>query len=421
MRGGKAWRTLRRITSSLLVAGLVGSASLFTTAQLLVQQAETSLTRVPVPELDTPVETIDARHFLIVGSDARDEVGREDRDELPLGEFEGQRSDVIIYVAISEDRSAVSLVSLPRDLLVLHDGRYDKITNTFAGGPDELVRVIRENFGLPINHYVAVSLGGFIEVVRTLGSVQICLDDPLVDPKSGADFTEGCHQMDATESLAYVRSRSGARSDFARIDRQQNFIKSVLAELTEARILANPRRVFQLVEDLSSNLTTDEALGPGQTLALADEMRDVLSAGLPMTTVPAHPRRIDGVDYMVPYGPGARALFDALVAGRPVEDRGTADQRADITVAVYADGRFAGAEIVRSTLAWAGFDTDAAASGPAARDDGEVTTVFTTPDSRRQAEWVAATLGAPLELVGVDVTLPDGVSALVTVGADAQE
>lgn len=418
--GGRVHRVLRRLVAVLGVAALVGGAAVFTSTQLLVQRAETNLTRVPVPELEEAGVEEEARHFLIVGSDARDGVSQDDRSALPLGAFEGQRSDVIIYVAISQDRSVVSLVSLPRDLLVMDGGRYDKITNTFAGGADELVRVIRENFGLPVNHYAAVALGGFIEVVRTLGTVEICLDEPLYDPKSGADFTAGCHDMDPPESLAYVRSREGTRGDLARIDRQQNFIRSVLSELTQARVLANPRQVYQLVEDVSSNLTTDEALGLGQMVGLADELRGVVSDGLPMTTVPAFPRRIDGLDYMVPYGPGARALFADLIAGRPVEDRGTPAEREAVTVAVYSGDALAGANIVRSTLTWAGFSTLNVATGPPAARSGAQTTVYAAPGADEAASWVAATLGAPLRSVGADVTLPDGVDVLVTAGTDAE-
>ena len=54
-----------------------------------------------------------------MGSDSREGLTAEQRANLTLGEFEGQRSDTVIYVSISEDRETVSLVSLPRDLLVV--------------------------------------------------------------------------------------------------------------------------------------------------------------------------------------------------------------------------------------------------------------------------------------------------------------
>src|SRR5680860_777713 len=335
VHAGRSHRLLRRVASLLGVGGLLGVVAVGVTTQLLLEQVETNLRRVPVPELEQVETTSQARHFLLVGSDARADLGESDREELTLGDFEGQRSDVVIYVAISEDRQEVSLVSFPRDLLVTDGGEIKKLTDTFQGGPDQLIRVIRESFGLPVNHYAAITLGGFIDVVRTLGSVEICLDEPLRDRRAGADFDAGCHDMDATDSLAYVRSRQGARADLERIDRQQNFMRSVLRELTATRTLANARQVYRLTEDVASALTTDDQLQLTQMLGLADELRGVVSDGMPMTTVPAYPRTIDGIDYMVPYGPGAEALFGQLRAGEPVAGRGDRDERADTLVAVF--------------------------------------------------------------------------------------
>lgn len=417
--GGRGQRLLRHVLGTVLVAGLVGAAAVTTTGALLVQQGEAHLTRVPVPELETPVGArTNARHFLLVGSDSREGLADDDRAGLSLGSFDGQRADTVIYVAISEDREEVSLVSLPRDLLVIDGDRQRKLTDTFAGGPDNLVRVIRENFGLPVNHYAQISLGGFVEVVRTLGEVEICLDDPLVDRKSGADFEAGCHDMDAAEALSYVRSRQGDRGDFERIDRQQDFIRAVLGELTEARVLADPRRLFRLVEDVASNVATDEQLAMTTILGLADEMRTVVGDGMPMSTVPAFPRRIDGLDYMIPYGPGARAMFEDLREGRPLPDRGTAEEREETIVAIHTGGRD-GADRIRGTLAFAGFPAGVAGWGPDALDAGATTTIYALPGREAQAELVAATLRAPVRPLPADVVPPGDATVVVATGDDA--
>lgn len=417
--GGRRWRLLTRVVATLSTVGLVAVAAVATTGLMLVQQAEANLTRVPVPELEEPVETSDARHFLLVGSDAREGIADEDRSDLSLGSFEGQRSDTIIYVSISADRDAVSLVSLPRDLLVMDGDRVRKLTDTFAGGPDELVRIIRENFGLPVNHYVQISLGGFIDAVRTLGGVDICLDEPLVDPKSGADLQEGCQRLDATQALAYVRSRQGAYGDYERIDRQQRFLRSVLVEMTDLGLLANPRRLVQLVEDLASNVTTDEHLDVNHMRGLAGEMREVIRDGVPMGTVPAFPRRLDGIDYMIVYRPGADAMFQALRDGRPLADPGTRDDRDATGVYLLSGGRGDGVSRVDSTLRFSGFDVRAAGSGPESLDAGETTTVLVIPGEEERAGWVAAVLGAPQEPLPEGLTVPEGVQVVVAVGDDA--
>lgn len=417
--GGYRWRGLRRTLKMLGIVGLVGLVALVSTGFELYRQLERGLTRVPLEQLDATAPT-DARHFLVVGSDSRGGLDDETRGELALGDFEGQRSDTIIYVALSEDRSSVSLVSLPRDLLVVDDGRERKLTDVFAGGADELIRVVRQNFGLPINHYANVSLAGFVDAVRTLGGVDICLDEPLQDRRSGADFDAGCHRMNAEEALAYVRSRQGARADFERIDRQQEFLRATLRELTERRVLANVPQLFQLVEDVSSNVITDERLGTAQIRGLADELRTVVRDGVPMTTVPAYTRRMDGTDFVIAYRPGAEALFDDLRAGRPIEDRGTRDERAATRVAVWSGGRPSATSIVGDTLLYAAFDAVPSGRGPAGADGGRTTTVYRVSDRGQQADWVAATLGAPLRELPTDVEAPVGADVVVAVGDDAQ-
>lgn len=419
--GGQSHRGLRR-TGTLLGAVLVLLVSVSAVSgTLLLRQADASLTRIQVPELDVVDSTAQASSFLVVGSDSRAGLSEIDRAELTLGNFTGQQSDTVLYVAISEDRSTVTLVSIPRDLLVFDaDGQPRKLTDLFAGGPDPLLRALRSNLGLPVNHFAMVSLGGFIDIVRTLGSVEVCLERPLVDVKSGADFEAGCHEMGPRDALAFVRSRSGPRSDFERIDRQQQFIRSVLVRLLDGRLLTDPARIYQLVDDVASNLVTDDRLGLAEMRSLSTEMLGVVRDGLPMMTLPSYPRTVAGRAYVLPYGPGARALLDDLRDGRPPAPRGTAQTRSQTTVVLFSGGREAGTQIVQDTLLSSGFRSlGTAGPGPARVDALATTTVYSLPEQELRAEWVAAVLGAPMIPLPEGVRVPDGAQVVVAVGEDA--
>ena len=420
-RGGRSHRALRR-TGTLLgaVAILLASVS-GVSGTLLLRQADASLTRIRVPELDAVEPTMRASSFLIVGSDSRAGLSDADRAELTLGNFTGQQSDTLIYVAISEDRSTVTLVSIPRDLLVFDDdGQPRKLTDLFAGGPDPLLRALRSNLGLPVNHFAMISLGGFIDIVRTLGTVEVCLERPLRDVKSGADFEAGCHDMGPRDALAFVRSRSGPRADFERIDRQQQFIRSVLARLIDGRLLADPARVYRLVDDVASNLVTDDSLGVSEMRSLSTEMVGVVRDGLPMMTLPSYPRTVAGRAYVLPYGPGARALLEDLRAGRPPTPRGTAQTRSQTTVVLFSGGRELGTQIVQDTLLSSGFRSlGTLGAGPSRIDALGTTTVYWLPEQEVKAEWVAAVLGAPLLPLPDGVRVPESAQVVVAVGDDA--
>ena len=419
--GGQSHRGLRR-TGTLLGAVLVLLVSVSAVSgTLLLRQADASLTRIQVPELDVVDSTAQASSFLVVGSDSRAGLSETDRAELTLGNFTGQQSDTVLYVAISADRGTVTLVSIPRDLLVFDaDGQPRKLTDLFAGGPDPLLRALRSNLGLPVNHFAMVSLGGFIDIVRTLGSVEVCLEQPLVDVKSGANFEAGCHEMGPRDALAFVRSRSGPRSDFERIDRQQQFIRSVLARLLDGRVLTDPALVYQLVDDVASNLVTDDRLGLAEMRSLSTEMLGVVRDGLPMMTLPSYPRTVVGRAYVLPYGPGARALLEDLRDGRPPAPRGTAQTRGQTTVVLFSGGREVGTQIVQDTLLSSGFRSlGTAGPGPARVDVLATTTVYSLPEQELRAEWVAAVLGAPMIPLPEGVRVPDGAQVVVAVGEDA--
>ncbi|MEX2532639.1 MAG: LCP family protein [Nitriliruptoraceae bacterium] len=415
--GGRAFRRIRRFALGLgaVLAGVLLVAAVVT--QVVWSRAEGNLTRVPLSELSQAAEMTGARFFLVVGSDSRDGLSDEDRAKLPLGDFDGERADVMILVGITPDRQHVSLVSMPRDLLVLDGERYRKLTDVFNSGADNLVRVIRTNTGIGVNHYAAMSFGGFIEIVRTLGTVEVCLDTPLRDRRAGADFTAGCHDMTASDALAYVRSRSGPRGDFERIERQQTFIRAVLKEMVSTRVLTNPRQLLGIVENVSRNVTTDSQFRVSTMAGLADELRTIVGQGLPMTTVPAHPRRIDGIEYMAAYGPGARALYAELLGDTPVADRGTRDEKQQITVAVASASSSDATRIVAATLQWAGFRVERSRLSASLEAPDDTTTVYAKAADLVAAQFAAATLGAPLVTVTDDVELPADV--VVAAGSDA--
>lgn len=414
----------RRLLRAAGVVGLVTVVGLAATGVLLYQRANDSLTRVPLDELTDPddatadAESTDARTFVVVGSDARDDA--DDVEDVATGDVDGQRSDAIMYVSVSQDRDAVSVLSLPRDLLIERDGDRRRLGETFRGGADELVATVQEEYGLPVHHYAEVTFDGFIGAVDTLGGVELCLEEDLVDRDAGADLDAGCSHRSPEDALAFVRSRQGRRADLERIERQQRFVRATLEELTDRRVLTNVPRLFELVEDVAGHVTTDDRLTLRQMYGLADEVRELVDDDVPMVGVPAYPEVVAGREVLLPYGPGARAAFEQLRARGTVPDPGSGDEREATSVAIWSRHREEGTRIVASTLLFAGFaDRRPAGPGPADLDVGSTTTVFARPGEDAAAARVAALLGAPVRDLPGDAELPDDVDTVVAVGRDA--
>ncbi len=416
--GGRRWPW--RLAAAALACAVTAAAALASVGTRAVQAAQDNIEVVALEGLDA-IEEGQPLHVLIVGSDARGGLTDEQLSELTLGSFTGQRSDTVILASVSADRSNVSFVSMPRDLVVSDsDGGIAKLTETYGEGRDALVRVVREDLGFPVNHYVEVSIEGFISTVEVVGGVRMCLDEPLVDDKSGADFEAGCQEFTPEEALSYVRSRRGGLGDFDRIDRQQQFLRAMLARIVDLRLLLDPGRLVDVAEEVSSQVTTDDQLSISRMVGLAQDLQGAVRDGIEMVTVPGYTRSLDdgGVtkSFIVPYGPGLEALQEGVRAGEPLPSRGTSDERGETTVGLWTAG-LPGAGVVESTLVWGGFQPQVLGTGDL--DAGATTSVIALPGNEEAAGWVAAHLGAPIVDAPAGVTLPDNVDVLVVTGDDA--
>ncbi|MGI9601376.1 MAG: LCP family protein, partial [Acidimicrobiales bacterium] len=164
-----------------------------------------------------------------------------------------------------------TMMAIPRDLWVTISGtgREGRINAAIQGGPARLVRTTESNLGIPTHHFVAVGFVGFGSIVDALGGVDIEFEHPSFDRNSGLDVPEaGVQNLDGTQALAYVRSRfftevidgvevQDPTSDFGRVQRQQLFLRTVMADIQSTR---NPITFNRLAAGISDALTVDDEL-----------------------------------------------------------------------------------------------------------------------------------------------------------------
>jgi len=224
-------------------------------------------------------------HVLVTGSDSRADLSDEERRELSTGSASGERTDTILVVTVKG--GDVGVLAFPRDLLVTRcDGSIGRINGAIGiGGPTCLVETVRAVSGLPIHHHVAVTFGGFRDVVDAVGGVTLCLDRAIKDRSAGIDLPEGCQTLDGADALGYVRVRK-IDSDLQRIERQQDFLRALARELVDPTLLIRPWRVVAIVHGLSGALTVDRALGPIGLARLAVGLRALAGGDAVMATVP---------------------------------------------------------------------------------------------------------------------------------------
>ena len=261
-------------------------------------------------------------HVLITGSDSREALSAEERIELTTGGATGERADTILVMTI--DGGRVGLLSFPRDLSVRRcDGSVGRINGALAiGGASCLVETVRAVSGIPVQHHVTVTFGGFRDVVDAVGGVELCLDGPLRDRSAGIDLPAGCQVLDGADALGFVRVRK-VDSDFARIERQQRFLRALARELVSPRLLVQPWRLVPAVIGVTRAVTVDEGLGPLDLARIAVGLR-ALGAGDAVTaTVPADGfRGSSGAALLRIREAEAAALFAGFADGTLLRDGG---------------------------------------------------------------------------------------------------
>jgi LCP family protein required for cell wall assembly len=213
-------------------------------------------------------------NYLLVGTDNRPGV-------------EGNRSDTMLVLRTGD--GPAKLMSIPRDLLVPIPTRDDggelhRINAAYNDGPTALIRTVQESVGIPIDRYIEINFVSFGDLVDALGGVTINFPNPAFDEKSGLNVEQsGPVRLDGEQALAYVRSRTYTEvidgstvtdptADLGRVQRQQMFLRAVLAETGSNR---NPFKLNEIGTSLIGGLKVDNHMTLLDALRFAWQMGDL--------------------------------------------------------------------------------------------------------------------------------------------------
>ena len=231
------WQTARRYLGWFLVAavmigaGLLGGAYLYFHESVAQIRAHSVDVKAAQRRLAIPLPG-QAAIALVIGYDHRANEG----NGAP------SRSDTLMLLRADPQTKSISMLSLPRDLLVhvVCPGRgstTQKINYAYAWcGSKGTIETVKELTGLPINYLITVNFRGFKQVVNRLGGVWIDVDHHYFNDQGGPNgyatinLQPGYQLLDGGRALDYVRFRH-TDSDFFRVARQQHFVKAIRYQL----------------------------------------------------------------------------------------------------------------------------------------------------------------------------------------------
>jgi LCP family protein required for cell wall assembly len=161
-----------------------------------------------------------------------------------------------------------------------------------AGREEEERTVSQFLGGIPIDHFIEVTLVAFFEIARVVQPVTVCLQKATQDTFSGANFQAGMVQLNASQSLAFVRQRrDNVKGDFYynnftdldRERRQQAFIASLAYKLKQAGTFANPSKLTDILNVAEQNIAVDDGF---DLIKFAGEAESLTSGNVSFHTLP---------------------------------------------------------------------------------------------------------------------------------------
>jgi LCP family protein required for cell wall assembly len=266
-----------------------------------------------------------SQNILIIGSDSR--AGT--RGRFGRG-IQGSRSDTSMLLHISPTHTGAIVISFPRDTMVpilscdrddnghpgqqAQPGALEPLNYTFSnGGPACLWRSLEQITNIHIDHFVQVDFSGFKSIVNDVGGVPVCLPFAIRDPASKLNLPAGKSMVHGDQALAYVRERHiGYGSDLQRINRQQIFLASLAQKISQSSSLGNPTKLYSLVHDIASSLTTDSGLTLTDMYAIANSLKGLSTKALQFIMAPVVPYPLNPNDQVEFAQPSADDLFHAI-------------------------------------------------------------------------------------------------------------
>ena len=262
-------------SSTLLLATATSGVAVLKINELgkkigIIDISELDNTNRPVAVKQTDTS---ATNILIMGSDSRTGAGNSG-----YGYVSGARSDTTLLVHIFEGRKSALAVSIPRDSYVTiphcstsNGGSIGPWSTKFNaafsyGGPVCTIKTIEATTGVRVDRFVVLDFNAFKQVVDAVGGVQVCLTTPVYDPYihgvggSGLNLPAGISNINGQQALQFVRAREslGDGSDISRIQRQQEFVSSMVKSIKRKGVLTNPRRLYTILSAVMSSLTTSK-------------------------------------------------------------------------------------------------------------------------------------------------------------------
>lgn len=234
------------------------------------------------------------------------------------------RSDSIILARIDPTEKSASLISIPRDTMVVYNGETMKINATHAvNGPQGVVEAVNDlcfNGEQKISHYAEINFEGMENLIDAVGGIDLEATEEVDDPEHlDIKIEKGFQHMDGATALTYARCRyTYADGDFTRMRHQRQVLSALAKKILND---LDPATIMGTVEELSKVVIT--TLGVQDIVSVANAMRGMdVENDMYVANVPSYAdetTNVNGVSYVFVYEDKLAEMMQRLDAGENPE------------------------------------------------------------------------------------------------------
>lgn len=331
LRRSNSWANVARVLLTTVLVAVFSTVAVAAYAVLaLQQQVETVALEGEADTVGAGLQSIDGElTILLVGSDSRDGQSINDGEE-------GELNDVNLLLHVSADHQNATVISFPRDLMVpipscpgpkgepdYYPAMSEQQLNTAIGygGLPCVVKTISSLTGMDIPYAGLITFDGVIGVSNAIGGVDVCLAQPIVDPKADLDLPAGMNTLVGKDALQFLRTRYGVGDggDQSRISNQQVFMSALVRQLQSSDTLSDPRKVYSLAKAGVENALFSKNMASVPFLqAVAGTVKDIDVDRIGFVQYPTfnHPY---AEGRLTPNYEDAEVMLDVIKSGVPFE------------------------------------------------------------------------------------------------------
>ncbi len=215
----------------------------------------------PTPTAQTYCNGPYVMNILAIGSDAR------------LNTYKYGLGDVIRILRVDFSTPRVTVLEFPRDLWVqipyisdnLNGQDHEKLNQAYlygnpgdgfgywddpSGGSGLMALTLEQNFGVKVDHYIAVNMRTFEKVVDALDGIDVTITDK--ETADATDLAIGHHHLSGAEALKVARRR--VEGVFERANNQNLIMCALRDKITKPNVIT---KIPELIASFQDNIQTD--------------------------------------------------------------------------------------------------------------------------------------------------------------------